>query len=110
MEYKRADEIIQAGYEAAAANAATLSRLSVDQAAWDQYLAERDSRRNRATPVPQFVKVTGVPPKVAQPIERGMADVVGKPVDLARLDGEILKLNGLGALSSVSYSMETELG
>ena len=105
MEYKKADEIIQAGYEAAAANAATLSRFSVDQAAWDQYLAERDSRRNRATPVPQFVKVTGVPPKVAKPIERGMSDVVGKPVDLARLDGEILKLNGLGALSSVTYSM-----
>jgi len=105
MEYRKADEIIQAGYEAAAANAATLSRLSVDQAAWDQYLAERDSRRNRATPVPQFVKVTGVPPKVAKPIERDMSDVVGKPVDLARLDGEILKLNGLGALSSVTYSM-----
>src|SRR4029077_13341541 len=47
MEYKKADAIIEAGYEAAAANAATLSRLSVDQAAWDQYLAERDSR---ATP------------------------------------------------------------
>ena len=105
MEYKKADAIIKAGYEAAAANAAMLSRLSVDQATWDQYLAERDSRRNRATAVPQFVEVTGVPPKVAKPIEKDMSDVVGKPVDSARLDGEILKLNGLGALSSVSYSM-----
>jgi NTE family protein len=34
-----------------------------------------------------------------------MSEVVGKPVDSGRLDGEILKLNGLGALSSVSYSM-----
>jgi NTE family protein len=105
MEYKKADAIIKAGYEAAAANAGMLSRLSVDQAAWDQYLAERDSRRNRATAVPQFVEVTGVPPSVAKPIERGMSDIVGKPVDSTRLDGEILKLNGLGALSSVSYSM-----
>jgi NTE family protein len=105
MEYKKADAIIKAGYEAAAADAARLLGLSVDQAAWDQYLAERDSRRNRSTAVPQFVEVTGVPPKVAKPIERGMSEVVGKPVDSGRLDGEILKLNGLGALSSVSYSM-----
>jgi NTE family protein len=105
MEYKKADAIIKAGYEAAAANATTLLGLSVDQAAWEQYLAERDSRRNRSTAVPQFVEVTGVPPKVAKPIEKGMSDVVGKPVDSARLNREILKLNGLGALSSVSYSM-----
>ena len=105
MEYKKADAIIKAGYEAAAADAARLLGLSVDQATWDQYLAERDSRRNRSIAVPQFVEVTGVPPKVAKPIERDMSEVVGKPVDSARLDGEILKLNGLGALSSVSYSM-----
>jgi NTE family protein len=105
MEYKKADAIIKAGYEAAAASAATLSRLSVDQAAWDQYLAERDSRRNRATAVPQFVEVTGVSPEVAKPIEEGMSDVVGKPVDSARLDAEIMKLTGLGTLSSLSYSL-----
>jgi NTE family protein len=105
MEYKRADAIINAGYEAAAADAERLLGLSVDQAAWDQYLAERDSRRNRSTAVPQFIEVTGVPPKVAKPIEKGMSEVVGKPVDSAMLNREILKLNGLGALSSVSYSM-----
>ena len=105
MEYKRADAIINAGYEAAAADAERLLGLSVDQAAWDQYLAERDSRRKRSTAVPQFIEVTGVPPKVAKPIEKGMSEVVGKPVDSAMLNGEILKLNGLGALSSVSYSM-----
>jgi NTE family protein len=105
MEYKKADAIIKAGYEAAAAGAARLLGLSVDQAAWDQYLAERNSRRNRSTAVPQFVEVTGVPPKVAKPIEKGLSEVVGKPVDSAMLNGEILKLNGLGALSSVSYSV-----
>jgi NTE family protein len=105
MEYKLADAIIEVGYEAAAANAEKLSRLSVDQATWDHYLAERDSRRNRATTVPQFVEVTGVPPKVAKPIEREMSDVVGKPLNSASIDGEILKLTGLGALSSLRYSM-----
>jgi NTE family protein len=105
MEYKRADAIIKAGYEAAAAAAERLLGLSVDQAAWDQYLAERDSRRSRSTAMPQFVEVTGVPPNVAKPIEYRMSEVVGKPVDSAQLNGEILDLNGLGALSSVSYSM-----
>ena len=105
MEYKMADAIIKVGYEAAAANAEKLLRLSVDQASWDHYLAERDSRRSRATTVPQFVEVTGVPLEIAKPIEKEMSGVVGKPVDSARLDGEILKLTGLGALSSLRYSM-----
>ncbi len=105
MEFKKANAIIKAGYEAAAASSEMLSRLSVDQASWDQYLAERDSRRNRATTVPQFVEVTGVSPEVAKPIEKSMSDVVGKPVNSAKLDGEILKLTGLGALSSVRYSV-----
>jgi NTE family protein len=105
MDYELADAIIKVGYEAAATNAEKLSRLSVDQASWDQYLAERDSRRRQATTVPQFVEVIGVPPKVAKPIEAKMSDVVGKPVDSAQLDGEILKLTGLGALSSLTYSM-----
>ncbi len=105
MDYELADTIIRVGYEAAAANAEKLSRLSVDQASWDHYLAERESRRRRATIVPQFVEVIGVPPKVAKPIEAEMSDVVGKPVDSVELDGEILKLTGLGALSSLTYSM-----
>jgi NTE family protein len=105
MDYTKADALIKAGYDAAAANAAKLEKLSVDQATWDQYLAERDARRNRSPIVPQFVQVVGVPPEVALPIEKDMSGLVGKPLDTAQLDADIMKVAGLGAVSNMRYTM-----
>jgi NTE family protein len=64
IDYRKADAIIKLGYEAAAANADQLSALSVDEATWNRYLAEREGRRKSAT-TPQFVEVSGVPPEIA---------------------------------------------
>ncbi len=104
MDYNKADAIIKAGYNAAAANADKLSSLSVDEATWKQYLEERDARERRAT-IPQFVAVTGVPPDIAHPVAEEMSDFAGKPIDYAKLDQQILELNGTGPFSSLNYSM-----
>jgi NTE family protein len=47
MDYDMADAIIKAGYDAAAANAEKLSSLSVDEASWKAYLANRLGLRER---------------------------------------------------------------
>jgi NTE family protein len=104
MDYNQADAIIKLGYEAAAANADKLAALSVDEATWKQYLAERDSRRKTA-PIPQFVDVAGVPPDVARPLADELSSYAGKSVDIAALDNEILELDGKGTFSAVNYSM-----
>src|SRR5579864_1516739 len=77
MDFNAGEQIIKAGYAAAAANAAKLSSLSVDEATWRQYLAERDGRRRKAE-VPQSVIVTGVPPEVGDPITEDLSGMVGK--------------------------------
>ena len=41
LSFDKADEIIKLGYEAAAAKAKILLPLAVDDATWNQYLAER---------------------------------------------------------------------
>ena len=43
-DFNAAQQIIRAGYEAAAANQAKLSWLTVDEVTWQQYLAQRDGR------------------------------------------------------------------
>lgn len=109
MEYGRADAIIKAGYEAAAANAEKLSRLSVDEVTWKAYLARRDSRRR--TPVtPEFVEVTGVDPDIADPLAEQMSDLAEKPIDSAKLENEIQEVNGTGPYSSLNYSMAQRNG
>jgi len=104
MDFNAGEEIINAGYAAAAANAAKLAALSVDEATWQQYLAERDARR-REPKVPQFLTVTGVPPEVGDPVSEDLSGLVGKPVDTAKLDQDIRQLTGTGMFSVVNYSM-----
>lgn len=104
MDYNKADLIIKAGYNAAAANAEKLARLSVDEATWEAYLAERAARR-RPTATPQFVQVTGVNQQLAHPITEQMSKLAGQPVDSTTLDSKLLELNGTGPFSSLNYSM-----
>lgn len=104
MDYNKADQIIKAGYDAAAANAEKLARLSVNEATWNAYLSERSGRRRQAV-TPQFVKVTGVDPDIAQPISKKMSSFENQPVDSDKLDDELLKLVGTGPFSSFTYSM-----
>jgi len=109
MDYDKADALIRAGYAAAEANAAKLAALSVDEDTWAQYVRERDARRRKAV-TPQLVEVTGVPPDIAKPLTEEMSDHAGQPVDHAKLDRDIMVLNGTGPFNSFDYSMEERNG
>ncbi len=80
MDYSSADAIIKAGNDPAQAKATVLSKLSVNDAMWQQYLSERTARR-RETPVPQFVDVAGTDAQSAKAIARAFAPEIHKPVD-----------------------------
>lgn len=51
LDFDKADEIIKAGYDAAAAKSRMLLTFAVDDAAWNQYVASRTARR-RTPPSP----------------------------------------------------------
>jgi NTE family protein len=104
LDYDRAEEIIKLGHAAAQAKAVLLSTLSVDEPTWQAYLAERASRR-RNPPVPQFVQVIGTKTKVAKNIESDLSGAVGKPVDDAALQDQLMDQKGGGRFSSLSYQM-----
>jgi NTE family protein len=104
LDYGAADAIIKAGYDAAASKAKVLSAFSVSEAEWQQYLANRTARR-KTTPVPEFVQVTGTAPELAESVEQRLALDVGKPVDTAKLDAQMLRLQGQGRFANVGYSM-----
>jgi NTE family protein len=105
MDYKKVDSIIEAGYDAASTNAEKLSKLSVDEVTWNTYLAQRDARKRNASTVPQFIEVTGVSKDSADDIAKEMSDLVGKPVDSAKVDADIMRVTGGGSLSSIDYDM-----
>lgn len=108
-DYNKADQLIKAGYEAAAANAEKLAKFSVDADSWKMYLAERASRRQQAAH-PQSVQVAGVAPEIARPMAKHMSDLAGKAVSPDELDEKLLEVNGTGPFSSLSYSMVQQNG
>lgn len=110
LSFDKADEIIKLGYEAAAAKAKILLPLAVDDATWNQYLAERAARRIKAVPVPTFVAVDGVNGRLSQRVQDQFAPVIGKPIDYAELDQEIMHLKGIGRFSVLSYEMTEKDG
>ena len=105
LSFDKADEIIKLGYEAAAGKAKILLPLAVDDATWNQYIAERSARRILTPPVPTFVAVDGVNGNLSARIERQFAPAIGKPVDYNELDQEIMHLKGIGRFSTLSYEM-----
>ena len=109
MDYDKADKIINTGYDAAVSKSTILATLSVDDATWQQYLADRQAKR-RTAPVPQFVQIAGTTSDLKSDIEKEMTDVHGKPVDAATLQEKILDLQGLGRFNNVSYQMTTRNG
>ena len=105
LSFDKADEIIKLGYEAAAAKAKILLPLAVDDATWNQYIAERSARRIKTPPIPTFVAVDGVNGQLSARVQQQFAPVIGKPVDYSELDQEIMHLKGMGRFSTLSYEM-----
>ena len=104
LSFNDADAIIKAGYDAAAAKSKVLMTLAVDDATWQQYLADRQSRV-RTNPVPTFVAVQGVDGHLSQRIEDKTAGLVGKPIDFDQLNQEMMRLKGTQRYSALSYQM-----
>jgi NTE family protein len=104
LSFNDADAIIKAGYDAAAAKSKVLMTLAVDDATWQKYLADRQSRV-RTNPVPEFVTVEGVHGNLSQRIEEKTANLTGKPINFDELDQEIMRLKGTERYSALTYQM-----
>jgi NTE family protein len=109
LDYDKAPEMIRLGYEAAESKQAILSKLAVDDEAWKQYLAQRESR-TLETPVPQFIEVTGTTTPLANRIEKRLAPDVGKPVNTVNLEQQFTRIAGSGRWASLGYSMTDKDG
>ncbi len=109
LDYDKADAIIKAGYDAAASKAAVLSAFSVSDAEWEEYIANRNSRR-RTAPIPRFVMVSGAPPEMAKSMEKQMSSLVGQPVETKKIDQSMMNIVGEGRYATATYSMISRNG
>ncbi len=110
LDYNKADAIIKAGYDAAAAKATVLSAFSISEPEWEEYLANRNSRR-RTAPIPKFVDVIGATsPAMAKAMEKQMSSLVGAPVDTEKIGQDMMTIVGMGRFATATYSMVEKNG
>jgi NTE family protein len=105
LEFDKADALIQQGMQAAEEKAKVLQPYALDQAAWDEYVARRDARKQNAVGIPQFVRVEGTSEDGNQKIQKFLQPLVGKPIDTPRLETYLTRLTGMGRFESTTYAL-----
>jgi NTE family protein len=95
--------IMQAGYEAAKGKSKLLANFALDDAAWNEYVRDRDSRKQAATAVPQFIEVQGSSPPAQEDIRRYLKKFIGKPLRADKLDPVLTQLTGSGRYDTLNY-------
>jgi NTE family protein len=91
--------------QAAEEKSKVLQAYSLDQAAWTEYVVQRDARLIGAVGVPQFVRVEGGGADADQKIQKFLQPLVGKPINAQKLDSYLTRLTGVGRFESASFGL-----
>jgi NTE family protein len=95
--------IMQAGYDAAKQKSKFLAAFALNDADWNEYLRERDTRKRPAAAVPQFIEVQGTSAPAQQDIRSYLKGFVGKPLNADHLDPALTQLTGSGRYNTLNY-------
>ena len=95
--------IMQAGYDAAKAKSKLLAAFALDDAEWDQYLRERNTRKQASTAVPEFIDVQGTSAPAQEDIRHYLKNFLGKPLNADKLDPALTQLTGGGRYDTLDY-------
>jgi len=104
-DFEKSAEIIPKGVEVAQEHAAELEKYAVNDADWQAYLKERNSRRRTALPEPKFVDIYGMQGVRQAEIANEFTQYVNKPIETTQIEKTITDLQGTGLYSSISYNL-----
>lgn len=101
--FKDVEQIIERGYQAAEAMSAELSKYSVSEDEWRQYLEERQRKTLPTSFTPEYVELTGLLDGERRLSEKTFRDLSNKPLDRNNLDKALTRIAGLGPYDGAYY-------
>jgi NTE family protein len=106
--YDQRHEIEQLGKKAVEEMSAELMPLHLEDADWEEYLAQRKSRIIRIAPPPQKIVVEGAAPGPQVEIEGRLnaLQLTGQPLDQEKLQNALSDLNSDGRFTRFDYRMQ----
>jgi len=102
-DFKKHEPIMQTGYEATKSKSKLLEAFALDETAWQEYVKEREGRKQSTKPAPQFIEVQGTSAAAQADIQRYLKGFVGKPLDADKLNPELTRLTGAGRYETLGY-------
>jgi len=75
----------------------------LDGTEWNEYVRQRDTRKQTLTPVPEFIQVQGTSAPAQEDIRRYLKRFTGKPLDAGKLDPALTRLTGGGRYDTLDY-------
>ena len=107
MDWRKSDELVERGYQAAEAIKDDLLKYAVDEATYGAWMRERQSRRRTTVPDVVGIRVEGVSEKQSTGIQDDFErEFAGRPIDREAVEERILRLTGTDRYEVVGYSLE----
>jgi NTE family protein len=105
-DWRRADDLIAKGYQAAEASSAALLRYQVDEATYAEWSRARQARRRTATPMIDRVVVEGLPPVETDRLTATLqARHGGRPLDRAEVEDSVLRIGGTDRYELITQAL-----
>ena len=110
LDWRRADELIARGYQAAEKRRDELIKYRVSDEEWQKWLDQRQSRRKTEIPQPAFLKTEGFAKVDAAFVERTLGPHLNAPVNVPLLEYDLAAMSGLDRYQSVTWQLLDEGG
>ena len=111
LDWRRADELIARGYQAAEAHRDELLKYRVSDAEWQAWLGAREQRRRSTIPSPAFLVLSGVEKADATAVEQVLTRHINTPLNIPLLEHDLTALTGLDRYQSITWHItETSQG
>ena len=105
LDWRRSAELIEQGYQAAAAMQDRLLPFAISAADYAQWTAARQARRRTVLPVPTFSRSEGFNGSDERVLTELLKRHVGAELDVTRFEAELSVLSGLDRYETVTWRM-----
>jgi NTE family protein len=103
LDWRRADDLIQRGYQAAERHRDELLRFALPEAEWTAWVSARDGRRKRTVPDPQYIATSGIDSRDASVVRKKLRPRLGAPLAIEGLEKDLSFLSGLDRYQGLSW-------
>ncbi len=110
LDWRRALQLIEAGYQAAESMKEKLLPLALDGAAWKQFVDARQARRRTTIPQPATLTVRGASPNDERRIRRLLEPRLKEPIDPLVIAHDVESLSGLDAYETLTWDIVEDQG